>query len=96
MAEGDIKDLIRRTASDKLFPDKVFNIAKNQNNDGYLLGIASMVYKFFNKKTCGEAIKNDIISNRELTEELHKLIIRTIWEKKVYLPFIGDIWRTDM
>ena len=78
MAEGDIKDLITRTASDKLFPDKVFNIAKNQNNDGYQLGIASMVYNFFNKTTCGETIKNDIICNRELTEELHKLIIRTI------------------
>ena len=29
MAHGDIKDLTRRTASDKILLDKAFNIAKN-------------------------------------------------------------------
>ena len=29
MAYGDFKDLSRRTASDKMFHDKVFDIAKN-------------------------------------------------------------------
>ena len=29
MAYGDFKDLSTRTASDKISPDKVFNIAKN-------------------------------------------------------------------
>ena len=31
MAYGDFKDLPRRTASDKIFCDKAFNIAKIQN-----------------------------------------------------------------
>ena len=31
MAYGDFKDLKRRTASDKILRDKVFNIAKNLN-----------------------------------------------------------------
>ena len=31
MAYGEFKDLFRRTASDKVFPDKAFNIAKIQN-----------------------------------------------------------------
>ena len=30
-----------------------------------------MVYKFFDKKTSGKAIKNEIIFNKELAEELH-------------------------
>ena len=31
-----------------------------------------MVYNFFDKKTSGTTIKNEIISNKELAEELHK------------------------
>ena len=33
MAYGDFKDLARRTASDKVLRDKVFNIAKNPRYD---------------------------------------------------------------
>ena len=51
MAYGDFKDLKRRTFSDKVLKDKAFNIAKNPNYDGYQRGLASMVYKFFGKKS---------------------------------------------
>ena len=47
MADEDFKDLSRRTASDKVFRDKAFNIAKNSNYDGCQKGLASMVYNFF-------------------------------------------------
>ena len=50
MACGDFKDLTRRTVFDKILRDKAFNIAKNTKYDGYQLGLASMVYKFFDKK----------------------------------------------
>ena len=50
MAYGDFKDLTRRTASDKILHDKAFNIAKNPNYNGYQRGLASVVYKFFDKK----------------------------------------------
>ena len=53
MAYGDFKDLARRTASDKALRDKAFNIAKNPNYDGYQRGLASMIYKFFHKKSKG-------------------------------------------
>ena len=53
MAYGDFKDLARRTASDKVLRDKAFNIAKNSKYDGYQTGLASMVYKFFVKKSKG-------------------------------------------
>ena len=47
---GEFKDLTRRTASDKVLRDKAFKIAKNPKCDGYPRGLASMVYKFFDKK----------------------------------------------
>ena len=49
MAYGDFKDLKRRTASHEVLRDKAFNIAKNPKYDGYERGIASIVYKFFDK-----------------------------------------------
>ena len=51
MAYGDFQDLARRTeASDKVLRDKVFNNAKNPKYNGYERGLASMVYKSFDKK----------------------------------------------
>ena len=46
-----MKDLTRRTASDKIFGDKALNIAKNSKYDGYQWGLAPMVFKFFDKKS---------------------------------------------
>ena len=50
MAYEYFKDLTRRSASDKILHDKAFNIAKNSKYYGYQRGLASMVYKFFDKK----------------------------------------------
>ena len=58
-AYGDFKDFTRRTASDKLLLDKAFNVAKNPKHDGYHRGLASMVYKCFDKKASGSIIKNE-------------------------------------
>ena len=58
---GDFKDLKRRTASDKILRDKAFNIAKNPKYDGYQRRIASMVYKFFYKKSAGSVDDDDKI-----------------------------------
>ena len=51
MAYGDFKDVARRTAADKVLRNKAFNIAKDPKYDGYQRGLASMVYKFFDKNT---------------------------------------------
>ena len=56
MAYGDFNDLARRAASDKVLRDKTFNIAKNPTYDGYQIGLASMVYKFFDKKSKGSSV----------------------------------------
>ena len=76
MAYGKYKDLEKRTQSDKALKDKAFEIANNPKYDGYQRGLASMVYKFFDKKSKGTGIKNEIKENQQLANELHKPIIR--------------------
>ena len=75
----DFKDLARRTASDKVLRDEAFNIAKYTKYDGYQRGLASIIYKFFDKKSTSLADRsaagsgvanNEIKQNRQLAEEL--------------------------
>ena len=92
MAYEDFKDLNRRTSADKLLRDKSFNIAKDPKYARYQRGLASVVYKFFDKKTSGSGIRNENIYSKELAEELHKPIIRTFNIGKLHSPFIENIW----
>ena len=62
-AYRDFKDLKRRTFSDIFLSDKAFNITKNPKYDGYETELASMVYKFFDKKTKGSGIVNNNNNN---------------------------------
>ena len=75
MAYGKTKDLAKRTQSIKVLKDKAFKIASDPKYDGYQRGLASMVYKFFDKKSSGSGIANE--PNLQLANELHKLIIKT-------------------
>ena len=65
MAYGKTKDLVKRTQSDKVLKDKAFKIASDPKYDGYQRGLASMVYKFFDKKSAslnkskGSGISNE-------------------------------------
>ena len=45
------KDLEKRTQSDIFFKDKAFKIASDRKCDGYQRELASMVYKFLDKKS---------------------------------------------
>ena len=56
MAYRDLKDFARRKASDKVLEGKAFNIAKNPKYDAYQRGLASMVYKIFDKKSKGSGV----------------------------------------
>ena len=49
------------------------------------------------KKTSGSGIKNKNISNKseELSEELHKTVIRKFNKRKVESAFIDNIWDAD-
>ena len=94
MTYGDFKDLARRTVSDKVLKDKAFNIAKSPRYDGYQRGLTSIVYKFFDKKTSGSCAKST--PNEQLSEELHKPIIRKFKKRKVYSSFKDNICGADL
>ena len=94
MAYGDFKDLKRRQASDKILRDKAFNIAKNPKYDGYQRGLASMVYKFFDKKSTGSSVAKE--PNYQLANELHKPVIRKYKKRKAYSGFKDNIWGADL
>ena len=53
MGYGTNKHLPRREASDKVLQNKTFAIAINPQHDGYERTLASVVYKFFDKKLKG-------------------------------------------
>ena len=76
----DSKDLARRTISGKILKDRAYEIA-----------LASVAYKFFDKKT-----KSGISVNEQLAEELHKPVIKNLKEKKVYIRFKDSIWAGDL
>ena len=93
MAYGKSKDLVKRTQSDKVLRDKAFKIASDPKYDGYQRRLASMVYKFFDKKSSRSGITNE---NYQLANELHKPIIRKFKNRKVYSSFRDNIWGVDL
>ena len=100
MAYGKSKDSIKRTQSDQVLQNKAFKIANNPNYHGYQRGLASMVYKFFDKKSTsldkskGSGIMNE--PNYQLADEFHKPIIRKFKKRKVYSSFKDNIWGVDL
>ena len=86
--------LAKRTQSDKVLKDKAFRIARDPKHDGYQRGLASMVYKFFDKKSSGSGV--DAEPNYQLANELHRQIIRKFKRRKVYLSFRDNIWGVDL
>ena len=100
MAYGDFKDLAKRTVADKVLRNNAFNIAKNPKYEGYQKGLASMVYKLFDKKTKGSGVTTltnksaikSIPQNEQLAEELHKPIIIKFRKRRAYSPFKDNSW----
>ena len=98
-AYSDNKDLINRTRADKVLRDKAYDIASNPEYDGYQRGLASMVYKFFDKKTMGSGMtakSSSLERNLKLANELHKPIIKKIDKRKLYLSFKENIWGVEL
>ena len=87
---GDFKDLAKRTTADKVLRNKAFNVAKDPKYDGYQRGLASVVYKFFDKKTKGSGLSytnKPMSPNEQLAEELHKPIIKKFAKRRVHSAF---------
>ena len=98
MAYGKSKDLAKRTQSDKVLRDKAFKVASDPKYDGYQRVLASMVYKFFNKKSSVSGVETSLATepNYQLANELHRQITRKFQRRKVYLSFRNDIWGVDL
>ena len=94
----------KRAAADKVLRDKAFNIAKNPKYDGYQRKLASMVYKFSDRKTKGSDVttlanKSDIKSipqNKQLAAELHRPIIRKFKKRRVRSAYKNYAWAVDL
>ena len=100
-AYADHKDLINRTKSDNVLRDKAYDIASNPEYDGYQRSLASMVYKFFDKKSTAEPsslerMGSGIESSSILADELYKPIIKKFDKRKVYSQFKDNIWGVDL
>ena len=102
---SDSKDLTKRTVADKILRYKAFNIAKDLKYDGYQRGLASMAYKFFDKKSTSLADKSTKGSDiniestpqsQQLAKELHKPIIKKFQKRKVHAAFKDNIWCADL
>ena len=97
---SDSKDLIKRTFAGKILRDKAFNIAKDTKYDGYQRGLASMVYKFFDRKSARSGAKhvNTKLTpqNQQLAEKRHKPIIKKFDKRKVHTAFKDNIWDVDL
>ena len=94
MAYNNYKDLKGRTQSDIVLKNKAFKIATNPNYDGYQRALAGLVWKCFDKRSknllgCG-------IENKQLVDEVHKLIIKKVKRKKVYSSFKDNIWGVEL
>ena len=83
----------------KVLRDKAYNIASNPEYDGYQRGLASMVYKFFDKKSMGSGFVKDTAkpsslerSSSILADELHEPVIKKFNKRKVYSQFKDNIW----
>ena len=86
MAYGKSKDLANRTCSGKVLTDKAFKIASDSRYDGYQRGLASMVYKFVDKKSSGSDVAA-IEPNYQLENELHRQIIPKLRKEKFICHF---------
>ena len=99
-AYANHKNLINRTVADKVLKDKAYDIASSPEYDGYQRGLASMVYKFFDKKSTGSGFKKLTNTTRPssliLADELHKPVIRKFKNRKVYSQFKDNIWGVDL
>ena len=100
MAYGDFKDLAKRTFADKVLRDKAFKIASDQKYDGYQRGLASMVYRFFDKKSQGSGRPLSFVlrpplrdasqlannkENMQLADELHNQLLENLKKEKCIL-----------
>ena len=91
MGYGKSKYLVKIAQSDKALKDKAFKIASDPKFDVYQRELASIVNKFFDKKSKGSGIVNE--PNYQLA---NKPFIRKFKKRKIYSSFRDNIWGVDL
>ena len=93
MAYGDFKDLTEKTASDKVFCGKAFNIAKIRNMD-IKVDLLEWFRNNFIKSLLLHVQVNLLVKVFQYNnwQELHKPISRKGGKHKVYSSFKDNIW----
>ena len=101
MVYGNQKtQLAKRTQLDKTLRNKAFKTVSDPKYDGYQRELASMVYKFFDKKSAfldkysGSGV--DAERNYQLANELYRQIIKKFKRQKVYSSFRDNIWSVNL
>ena len=74
MAHRDFKDMSRKAVCPKVLHVKACNIAKNPKYFQFQRGLASVVYKFLDKRSSGAAVKSE-----SLRIKVHLSLIDNIW-----------------
>ena len=94
MAYVDFKDITKRTAANKVLRNKAFNIAKDPKYDGYQRGLASMVYKFLDKKTA--VVLNLCHKMNNYLKNFINPLEENLKNRKMYSAFKDNIWGADL
>ena len=89
MAYSKYKDLKGRTQSDIVLKSKAYKIAVNPRIDDFQRDLASIFWDFFDKRS--KKVLGSGTENKQLTDELHKPIIKTFKRRKVYSSFKDNI-----
>ena len=71
--------------------DRAYEIDRNRKYDGCQRALASMFYKFFDKKT-----GSGVSVNEQLSEEFNKPVIKKFKRRKVYSKFKDNIWAAGL
>ena len=90
MAYGKAKDFVRRTQSDKVLKDKAFKIASDPKYNGYQRGLASMIYKFFDKKSSRVVL----LTNQNISWQMNfiSLLLKNLKKEKYIHPSKTIFW----
>ena len=70
-------------------------LQKIQNMNNISVDLLQYSINFLIKNSDG-TVENEIISNKELAEGLHKKIFRKFKKRKVHSSFIDNIWGADL
>ena len=90
MACGKYKDLSKRTESDKVLSNRVFEISSNAKYYGYQRGLTPMVYELFDKKIRWQWCK--CYAKSTTFKWTSKTNYWKILKRGVYYLFKDNIW----